>query len=551
MSNSKDSSPKNKINSNDLIRVMRNSSNNSEPSKNFENKLLSKLLKKKDVGFFSKISTKKFSLIFSVLLLVFVGGYFYFLKPNINPQQPSNDDDRATTNATSPLLEELKLNPDNDPLKRKNGFLEKGGKTRVEILKNFIQNLINRHLYSKIYLEDKKATREGRSDVAGSPSYTTEESSLPEATTYNVSQGSLKGGEIDDNELFAKFLEYMESAQKGSAFDIDLSTRYQIIIKDSNGKRILGQEIDIKDSLGREYKLTTDSDGEIYFFPNAYRLEDLREQQKQRQDNNQQDPSQDNSDSPRPDNYTLKIDNQEYTFSSEETKWVINDVTDVSSIEDLLKLDLVFTLDSTGSMSDQINKIRDTIADVTSKVKDRAENIEIRYGLVIYRDKGDEYLTRIYDFTSNLEDFQNNLSQVEAGGGGDYPEDVNTALKDSIEHLSWSSESNTIKINFLVADAPPHNDYNQDYDYRIAMLRAAEQGIKIFPLASSGLDNTEGEYVFRQLSLITNAKYIFITKQSGATDYHVSEQDYTVANLDELVVEVILEEIEAAELAAK
>jgi hypothetical protein len=87
-------------------------------------------------------------------------------------------------------------------------------------------------------------------------------------------------------------------------------------------------------------------------------------------------------------------------------------------------------------------------------------------------------------------------------------------------------------------------DYDQNYDYRVSMLRALEMGVKIFPLASSGLDNTEGEFIFRQMSLITNAKYLFITDSKGGTDYHVDEQEYTVDRLDDLIVKLIGEEME-------
>ena len=108
-------------------------------------------------------------------------------------------------------------------------------------------------------------------------------------------------------------------------------------------------------------------------------------------------------------------------------------------------------------------------------------------------------------------------------------------------------QKNSLRIAFLIADAPPHMDYGQSYDYRTAMLRALERGIKIYPLASSGLDNTEGEFIFRQISLITNAKYVFITNSRGGTDYHVDEQQYTVSALDDLIVNILSEEINSVE----
>ena len=62
---------------------------------------------------------------------------------------------------------------------------------------------------------------------------------------------------------------------------------------------------------------------------------------------------------------------------------------------------------------------------------------------------------------------------------------------------------------FLIADAPPHLDYEDDYDYAVEMQGAAGRGIKIFPIASSGLD-VQGEYIFRQIALHTMGRFIFI-----------------------------------------
>jgi hypothetical protein len=100
----------------------------------------------------------------------------------------------------------------------------------------------------------------------------------------------------------------------------------------------------------------------------------------------------------------------------------------------------------------------------------------------------------------------------------------------------------------LIADAPPHLDYPQDYDYAVEMEDAARRGIKIFPVASSELDD-QGEYVFRQLAQYTQGRFIFLTyagpTNSGApgetTTHHVD--DYSVENLDDLLVRLVTEEL--------
>ena len=73
------------------------------------------------------------------------------------------------------------------------------------------------------------------------------------------------------------------------------------------------------------------------------------------------------------------------------------------------------------------------------------------------------------------------------------------------------------------------------------MIEAHRRGIKIFTIASSGLDD-QGEYVFRQISQHTMGRFIFIVYGSdGLTPHHVSE--YTVQNLDDLVVRLVEEEL--------
>lgn len=331
-------------------------------------------------------------------------------------------------------------------------------------------------------------------------------------------QESLRGGKVNDNEKFNDFLDYVSQIQY-DGFDLEDYESRKIITVESNGKRVLGESVKVKEL---DYTFITDSDGQIYLYPAL--INDLQ---------------QSNS-------ITLDVLGKEYEFNLDEDRLTVKLDEDIDNIKDLT-LDLVFTIDTTGSMTDQIEKLKDTVADITDQVQQLDNSPKIRYGMVVYRDKGDQYLTRVYDFTESLKEFQRDLDQVEANGGGDYEEDVHTALKDSIENLSWSKDKNTVKINFLIADAPPHEDYQQQYDFYQAANRALSKGIKIYPLASSGLDNTRGEMIFRHLALVTNAQYVFITDAQGGTDYNVPEENYSIAALDKLIVSIIEEEIEDIE----
>jgi len=119
-------------------------------------------------------------------------------------------------------------------------------------------------------------------------------------------------------------------------------------------------------------------------------------------------------------------------------------------------------------------------------------------------------------------------------------------LSDAIHQPEWRV-NNTVSLIFLVADAPPHLDYGQQNHYAVEMLQAAQRGIKIYPVASSGLDS-QGEYIFRQLAQATGGRFIFLTygasgPGSTGTETEFEVSDYTVSSLDTLVVKIVEEEL--------
>src|SRR5262249_20420929 len=96
-----------------------------------------------------------------------------------------------------------------------------------------------------------------------------------------------------------------------------------------------------------------------------------------------------------------------------------------------------------------------------------------------YRGKGDAYRTKIYDLADGLDAVHGNLKTFQAQGGGDTPEHVNQALFDAVNKIKWSTDKQTLRIIFLVGDAPPHMDYTDDVKYPVTCKKAAEMGIII------------------------------------------------------------------------
>ena len=198
-----------------------------------------------------------------------------------------------------------------------------------------------------------------------------------------------------------------------------------------------------------------------------------------------------------------------------------------------LPLDLMFVIDSTGSMGDELNFIQTELSDIINSVTSQQSDINI--GLVFYRDYGDQYIVRAHDFTASLNNVQLNLNEEQASGGGDYPEAMDQALQSA---LSASWRNNSRKVLFLVADAPPHGDRMR------ATWNAAEQArlnnIHIVPVAASGVGE-DAEYIMRSAAALTNSRYLFLTDDSGFGNTHAEPEIdcYVVTSLRHAMIRTL------------
>ena len=129
------------------------------------------------------------------------------------------------------------------------------------------------------------------------------------------------------------------------------------------------------------------------------------------------------------------------------------------------KIDVVFVLDTTGSMAGLIHAAKEKIWSIATTMASAQPAPEIRMGLVAYRDRGDAYVTQVVDLSTDIDSMYAKLMDLQAAGGGDGPESVNEALAQAVGAESWSQDDSTYKVIFLVGDAPPHMDYQDDVKY--------------------------------------------------------------------------------------
>lgn len=199
------------------------------------------------------------------------------------------------------------------------------------------------------------------------------------------------------------------------------------------------------------------------------------------------------------------------------------------------KLDLLLTLDATGSMGDEMRYLQAELTDIMDRVRESAPGLDIRAGLIVYRDDGDTYVVRDFPFTNDLTAFKENLMAQAARGGGDTPEAMQDAMA---KGLSFDWRDDAVKVNLLVADAPPHDqDIAETWD---SALLSRTRGIHIVPLAASGVDPT-AEFLMRGMGQITGGRYLFLTDDSGIGNPHAEPtvDCYVVTRLDGLVERVL------------
>ncbi len=203
-------------------------------------------------------------------------------------------------------------------------------------------------------------------------------------------------------------------------------------------------------------------------------------------------------------------------------------------------LDLVVVVDTTGSMGDEIAFLNKELIGIARAAARKARGLQVRYGLVAYRDRYDAYVVRNYGFTTNPSEMAGWLRGLRAGGGGDYPEAAAAALSAGVG-LDWRRGKGE-RILLHVADAPPHD--RDAAAYLRTAKTAAGKGVQVFTLGASGVAE-ESEYLMRQASVATGGRYVFLTDDSGVGLSHAEPtiSCYRVTKLAQLLTRILATEL--------
>ncbi|MFV9503142.1 MAG: vWA domain-containing protein [Oscillochloridaceae bacterium umkhey_bin13] len=345
-------------------------------------------------------------------------------------------------------------------------------------------------------------------------------------------EAALRAGEINDNERFAEYLDYLARYQWADVRPVDVREHHLIRVLDRNQTPVLDARLTLFDGDQIVWRGRTYAGGQALFLPELAA------------------PSQ---------STTLRLV-AEYDQARTETTLVRGEssriemgLADAAPL-DALRLDLLFLLDTTGSMGDELTRIQQTIDSIAARIDSFTPRPSIRYGLVAYKDNndGDEYVTFPVAFSEDLNSFRAALGRLSASGGGDIPEALDEAMYEAMVRMAWRDEP-TVRLTFLVADAGPHVPGPSQFTYLDGVREAVARGVKIYPIAASNTD-AQAEYVFRQLAQQTMGGFVFLTYQPGAdggapgesTPLEAGDQPYTVERLDDLIVTIVERELAAA-----
>ena len=338
----------------------------------------------------------------------------------------------------------------------------------------------------------------------------------------DIKAGTLTAGEIND---FSKWtlwtdLSKGELSSFVSYWGILPKHRFSVQVTNENRSPLTDIQVSLKDPSGKViWQSKTDNTGKAELWANLFDSSDLEKGK-----------------------YTMEATYNGKIYPLREASIFdkgINKLVIPAVCKQPVNMDIVFAVDATGSMGDEIRYLQAELYDVIEKVKQGNPNLNLNMGSVFYRDKEDVYLTVEQDLTSDITKVMDFMKAQNADGGGDEPEGVDAAMEVAIGKFNWRADARA-RVMFLVLDASPHHDKETMDKLEKYTKMAAEKGIRIVPIVCSGIDKAS-EYLMRSIALATNGNYIFLTDHSGIGDSHIapSTDKFDVETLNVLLIRLL------------
>jgi von Willebrand factor type A domain len=321
------------------------------------------------------------------------------------------------------------------------------------------------------------------------------------STTRLTKAGKMTAGEVNDLQKWDLWSDYTQAefAEAQRQVDCRLTRRFSVQVSHDNGAPATNQKVELYRADQPDLIVghaVTDNTGKAELWGDPF---DLTEAQHK---------------------YLVALDGQQ-PVAAKPFQQGINHLKSDKPCDVPTDIDIMFVVDATGSMADEIEYLKHEIEDISTKALGR-KDANVRIACIFYRDHGSEYITRRFDFSKDVNAIFNFVNAQGVQGGTNWPEAVYEALQEGVDSMSWSPNARA-RIMFFIGDAPPHAD-----KYRgtcLFMEKAASKGIRIVPVvcSSSGMPQNfilPNEFVFRLAALATNGTYLAVTDDSGIGDHH-------------------------------
>ncbi len=231
--------------------------------------------------------------------------------------------------------------------------------------------------------------------------------------TQTVPQGGvLTASVLDDNGQrgdFTTFLARYPSFKE--TWGLDVGHRITVRVEDSNGVAVGDAPIALRAPDGSAIQLRAHADGSAFFYAPAVHVVVVNQQQQQQ---------------PQAQLWGIAAQvgalRTESTFAMPQVDGTVTvRLPGVPARAAQPALDVALVVDCTGSMGDEITYLQAELAGVVTAVKSQQGTRRLRLGLVLYRDRGDDFITKTYDFTEDLPTFLAELKTASAQGAATSP----------------------------------------------------------------------------------------------------------------------------------
>ena len=358
------------------------------------------------------------------------------------------------------------------------------------------------------------------------------------ALPRNQQDTYFSSGIIDDNQNLSAFQYYVDGQIEQNEFlslpKVNVLDRVEIKVLDNQQQAVLGAKINLFMQTNAEEELTnvtgvTAADGTFYFYP---QLDELLGSTIQMTVSHSQSET---------------VVKSQINLDEKPSEIVID--YPITVAKQPPQLDLMWVIDTTATLKDELYYINSQLHNIMANIQENMPDVDVRYGLRVYRDRGDDYVVRDFPFTKDLQQFISQLSDQKTRGGGDYPEALFQAL-DSALSAEWSSDNDVIKLLFLLTDAPAHeNDLNT---WLQLVNQARAQGVHIHSIAASETKDYTS-YLLRTLSVLTQGRYLFVSDhdRGDLLQTEASVLCYPITALKHGIERVILSELRGQRQAIK